>query len=1045
MEKLQQDFLFRGSLDELDPDVAELVRHETARQARTIIMIPSESTIPEAVREAVGSSFQNIYAEGYPSEDMRFMSEREIMDFGARLTDFRRNADARYYKGTEYANLIESLTRRRVAVAFATDKAKAEQLYVNVQPLSGAPANSAVYTALLQPGDTILSMDLVAGGHLSHGSPANRTGKWFNIVSYAVDPATELLDYAKIRELAIEHKPKILIGGYSSYPISPDWAAYRAIADEVGAILLADVAHFAGLIVAGAYPSPVGIADIVTFTTHKTLNGPRGAVIITHRKDLYAKIDKGVFPGEQGGPHMNNIAGLAVAMKFAQTEQFKSLQHQTVANARRLAERLKARGIRVPHGGTDSHMLVVDVKPIKGADGTSLSGDMAARILDIVGLVCNRQTIPGDTSALRPSGIRLGTPWITQRGASLETIDKLADIIADVLLACKPFSYMGKDSARAKIDFDILQNSRLALRDLIDSIGIDTDVKIDGYPHFSYLDDSYPAGWHSFTIKGERAESFLETASTSNVKALKAGESQVTNFLAPDGSVLASGWLEKSSDSLYTLYLKDNVSLVVTWLRSLSDGYVTADLQDIFVKVPGPVEVTHAGIATKPLSNPDASKGYADKVYFVGMNGEKLEKRGTDLPAFVYDAPEATGLKSVLWSVHKDLNAKMGEFAGYDMPLWYDKVMTEHLATRKAAGIFDVTHMGVWDMKGSGAEAFLDALTTNDVKALKVGDSHYTFFLDENGIPFDDLMIYRLGEDYFFIVVNASNNDKNWAWVNAVLQGKARVDAAMPSRRVPSENVVLRDLRAASSGADRRVDIALQGPKSQEILLSLEGSEADKAKVKKLTWAGITQVKLGGWDLIISRTGYTGERIAYEVFPHPDQAQAVFKKLIELGATPCGLASRDSLRIEAGLPLYGHELEGPLGMNPADAGMGSYVKLYKAFFVGKAAFGKHEAKRDAEVARFRMDSKGSRPAHQGDPIVDSRGRVVGIVTSCSIDSEGYQLGQVLLKDEFKKEGTQLAVFAGSARAKASDLSAMKLGDKVTMPETITILRRFPKR
>ncbi|MGJ3238426.1 MAG: serine hydroxymethyltransferase [Anaerolineae bacterium] len=1044
-EKIKQDFLFRGTLDELDPTVAELVRHETARQARTIIMIPSESTIPEAVREAVGSAFHNIYAEGYPSEKMRHMSERDILDYEARLADYRRNADDRYYKGTEYANMIESLARRRAAEIFANEYASADQLYVNVQPLSGAPANNAVYTALIHPGDTILSMDLIAGGHLSHGSPVNRSGKWFNIVSYAVDPITEQLDYEKIRELALEHKPKILIGGYSSYPIEPDWHQYRAIADEVGAYLLADVAHFAGMVATGVYPSPVGIADIVTFTTHKTLNGPRGACIITHRKDLSAKIDRGVFPGEQGGPHMNSVAGLAVALKFAQTEQFKTLQQQTVTNARRLAERLQSRGLRIPHGGTDSHMLVVDLRTLKGADGTSLSGDMAARVLDLVGIVCNRQTIPGDRSALRPSGIRLGTPWLTQRGADVDFIDQLADIIADVLLACQPFSYTGTNGKRTKIDFDVFQNARLAVRDLVDQLGIDTDAETDGYPHFYYLDDHYPAGWQTIAIRGAQATAFLDVASSNDVKTLQSGEMQPTNFLAPDGAVITSAWLEKHADDHYLLHTETQVARLLAWLRSLSDGFVVIDLDDIYAKVPGPVEVSYIGETEKNLSALDHDTAYASKAYFIGINGEDYQLEGDALPAFTWDQAEASGLKSVLWDVHRQLGAKMGEFAGYDMPLWYDKVLSEHLAVRENVGIFDVTHMGVWDVQGRDAEAFLDVLTANDLKRLKIGSSHYTFLLDENGIPLDDLLIYRLADEHFFVVVNASNNDKNWAWVNAVMRGEVRINPALPQLQLKIGDVTLRDLRAESSGADQRVDIALQGPNSKALLLALGGDERDLNRIKRLKWAGVTRVTLGGFDLIVSRTGYTGERIAYELFPHPDDASALFKQLVELGAVPCGLASRDSLRIEAGLPLYGHELAGDHDFTPSDASMGSYVKLYKPFFVGKTGFIAREHQRDAEISRFRMDNRGARPAHAGDPMVDSRGRVVGVVTSCSIDREGYQLGHVYLKQDFRKRNTQLAVFAGSARAKSPALSQLKLGDKAPMPEPITILSRFPKR
>ena len=1040
-----QDFLFRGELSELDPDVAELIRHETARQARTLIMIPSESTVPQAVREAVGSAFHNIYAEGYPLEETRRMSQQDILDYNQRLPEYRRDADLRYYKGTEYANIVESLARRRVAEVFQNDLVSADNLYINVQPLSGAPANNAVYTALVKPGDTVMSMDLLMGGHLSHGAPVNRSGKFFNIVSYGIDPETEALDYEAMMARALEHQPKILIGGYSSYPLHPDWHEYRKIADAVGAYLLADVAHVAGMIAAGVYPSPVGIADIITFTTHKTLNGPRGAVIITHRKDLSVKLDRGVFPGEQGGPHINSVAGLAVAMRLATTDQFRQLQHQTVANAKALAARLQARGLHIPYGGTDSHMLVVDCKSVKGPDGTTLSGDMAARILDLAGIVSNRQTIPGDTSALRPSGIRLGTPWITQRGFGLAETEELADIIADLLYACVPFRYTGKNGERARIDFDAFQTARLAVRDLVDRIGIDTDAVADSYPHFSYLDDPFPDGWNSFSLHGAAAGAFLQQALTADVQALAAGERASTLLLEVDGSLMSAGVVQAQADGSYLLHLRDNAARAAAWLRSLSDGFVVCDAADIYAKLPGPVDVRYVGQPQERLSIDEAAV-YAGKTSFIGMTGPQYAgPKAAAGATFAFAESQNGSLRQTpLTELHRQLKAKMAPFAGYDMPLWYDKVLTEHLAVRQHAGLFDVTHMGVFDAKGPGAAAFLDAISTNDVSRLAVGKSHYTFLLGTDGIPLDDLLIYRLAMDHFFIVVNASNNDRNWAWLQAVKAGSVVIDLAQPWRQIAGrDQFVLRDLRDASSGADQRVDIALQGPVSRDILLKLGGSDADLARVKAMAWGAIARVTLGGFDLIVSRTGYTGERVAFEVFPHPDHAEAVFKALIEQGAVPCGLASRDSLRIEAGLPLYGHELEGPLMMNPADAGMGGYVKLSKPFFIGKAAFIAHEAHRDAEILRFRLDSKGTRPAHQGDPIIDKRGRVIGIVTSCSVDSEGYQLGQAYVKRDFSKKGTQLAVYAGAARAQVADFSAMKMGDKAPVPETLTVISRFP--
>ena len=1042
------DFLFRGDIDELDSVTAELIRHETARQQQKLIMIPSESTAPYAVRHALSSPFHNIYAEGYPSEHTRQMTPADILDYGQRLPEFRRYGDQRYYKGTEYANIIESLARRRAAEIFADNGMTADDLYVNVQPLSGAPANNAVYTALLNAGDTVMGMDLIMGGHLTHGSPANRSGKFYNIVSYGIDPQTEKLDYQQMMDLALEHRPRLIIGGYSSYPFAADWGEYRRIADAAGAYLLADVAHVAGLIAAGVYPNPVGIADVVTFTSHKTLNGPRAAVIITHRKDLAAKIDRGVFPGEQGGPHVNTIAALAVALRLAASQQFRQLQRQTVANAKALADKLAARGFHLPHGGTDTHLMVVDCKSVTGPDGTRLSGDMAARVLDLAGIVANRQTIPGDRSALRPSGIRLGTPWVTQRGFKAAEIDVLGDIIADVLQACVPFSLMGRvrPLARAKVDFDVLQAAKIRARDLSAKAGIDTAAEAAGYPHFYYLDDDDEAQCYAISVRGAAAGDFLQVVLTSDVAALKDGESQPTHILEKDGAVMASGKVTRLSAADYRLDMAGQAARAVAWLRSLSDGFVLFDAQDIHAKAAGPVavEVMGGGEAVTMAG----TAGYDQKAYCIGMNGEHyLTQPADDLPKFNPDAAAVDMLRQTeLHSLHQELGAKLAPFAGYEMPLWYQSVSDEHLAVRRDAGIFDVAHMGVFDLRGPGAAHFLDMVTTNDVKRLAVGGSHYTFLLDVDGIPLDDLMIYRLAEEHFLAVVNAANNDKNWRWLNAVMAGEMMIDRRNPARQMEGRGrFELRDLRARQWGDERRVDIALQGPASRDYLLGLDGNDVDKAKIRNLAWAQVARVNLGGFDLIASRTGYTGERVAYELFVHPERAAALFGALVDMGAAPCGLAARDSLRTEAGLPLYGHELAGDLQMNPADAGFGAYVKLYKPFFVGKRAFIEHEARRNAQVSCFRMDSKRARPAHQGDPIVNRRGKVVGIVTSCSIDSEGGQTGQALMQKDVRKIGTKLAVFAGSARAKAREFGSLSIGKRVTMPEPMTIISRFPKR
>ena len=1129
-----KDFLFRGSVEELDTEVAELIRHETARQREKLILIPSESTVPFAVRDAISSPFHNIYAEGYPLENSRKMTQSEILDYGQRLPEFRRNADQRYYKGTEYANILEALARRRTAELFAGNGLGADDLYVNVQPLSGAPANNAVYSALLNTGDTVMGMDLIMGGHLTHGSPVNRSGINYNIISYTIDPVTERLDYEQIRDLAREHNPRLIIGGFSSYPFAADWNEFRSIADEVGAYLLADVAHVAGMIAAGFYPNPVGIADVVSFTTHKTLNGPRGAVLITHRRDLSRKLDRAVFPGEQGGPHINAMAGLAVALRIASSEQFRQLQKRTLANALRLAAKLESRGFRLPYGGTDTHLLLVDCKSITGRDGAVLSGDMAARILDLAGIVVNRQTIPGDTSALRPSGIRLGTTWVSQRGMGKAEIDTLGDIIGDVLEACAPFNLTGRvrPLPRAKVDFDVLQNASKRARQLSALIGIDTNAQADGYPHF-YAGEANDGAALQVSVAGAVAGDFLQIAATSDVAALNDGESQPTHLLEKDGSVMASGEVTRVSSSEYHLNIAGLSDRAVAWLRALSDGFAQFDDEDLHAKLPGPVAVSVLGeteltpspgpfpselgrrSSKSPVSSLRAdleggetpSAGFDRKAYHIGINGDStpapdplpeasdarhrdggkgskfkespsslaagkspsiaMGSRGhrpaggdlgagwSPLPRFV---PEVTAVdmlrETPLHGLHLELGAKMAPFASYNMPLWYKSVSEEHAAVRNDAGVFDVAHMGVFDLRGRGAEAFLDQVTTNDVRRLKVGASHYTFLLDVDGIPLDDLMIYRLADEHFLAVVNASNNDKNWAWLNAVIAGEVMIAPEQPARRIEgrvdtdrpgSDRFELRDLRLRQWSADRRVDIALQGPKSLDYLLQLGGSDADHTTVKRLKWAGVAKVTLGGLDLIVSRTGYTGERIAYELFVHPERAAELFRRLVDMGVTPCGLAARDSLRTEAGLPLYGFELAGDLNLNPAEAGFGAYVKLYKPFFVGKRAFVAQEARRKTQVSRFRLDAKGARPAHYGDPIVNARGRVVGTVTSCNIDSDGYQLGQALMDHGFRKPGTQLAVFASAGRAKPVDIGGLSLGKRVTLPQPLTILSRFPKR
>ena len=413
------------------------------------------------------ATFGNIYAEGYPREESRLQDESEILDFEMELAIYRRYGDPRYYKGVEYADILEALTRRRAAELFAANGLTADQLYVNVQPLSGAPANSAVYTALLQPDDTIMGLNLNDGGHLSHGSRVNRSGKIYNAVPYFVDPAdVNASTTTPSKRWRWKAQPQIIVAGYSAYPFIIDWQRFRDIADKCGAYLLADIAHISGLVASGVHPSPIGIADIVSTTTHKSLCGPRGAMLMTHRQDLSRRLDRAVFPGEQGGPHLNTMAALAVALRLARSEQFVALQKRIVHNASRLARSLTEHGIRIVGGGSENHLLLIDTKSVSH-DGVVLSGDIAARILDVAGIVVNRNTIPGDSGALNPTGLRLGTVWISQLGFGDAEVDMLAEAIATVLQGCMPYTYMGpggKELLRAKVDYAALQRGRAIVR-----------------------------------------------------------------------------------------------------------------------------------------------------------------------------------------------------------------------------------------------------------------------------------------------------------------------------------------------------------------------------------------------------------------------------------------------------------------------------------------------------------------------------------------------------------------------------------------------------
>ena len=400
---------FAAPLAQADPQVARSIRRELNRQQSQIELIASENIVSRAVLQAQGSVFTNKYAEGYPGK--------------------------RYYGGCEQADVVEALAIERLCQLFGAR-------FANVQPHSGAQANTAVMLALVKPGDTVLGMALSAGGHLTHGAKPALSGKWFNAVQYGVREGDCLIDYEELERLAHEHRPKLLIAGFSAYPRVIDWARLRAIADEVGALLMVDMAHVAGLVAAGVYPSPVPHAHVTTSTTHKTLRGPRGGVILSNDEEIAKKINSAVFPGAQGGPLMHVSAAKAVAFGEALQPAFQDYARQVVANAQALGETLRAGGLDLVTGGTDNHLLLVDLTD------SEMTGKELEHNLDEVHITANKNTVPGEKrSPFVTSGVRLGTPAVTTRGMGPAEMKEIADCIADCI-----FDFEGKkDDIAARV------------------------------------------------------------------------------------------------------------------------------------------------------------------------------------------------------------------------------------------------------------------------------------------------------------------------------------------------------------------------------------------------------------------------------------------------------------------------------------------------------------------------------------------------------------------------------------------------------------------
>lgn len=415
---IRQDGFFSEDLASADPEIFGAIGKELKRQQDKIELIASENIVSKAVLEAAGSIFTNKYAEGYPGK--------------------------RYYGGCEYADVVENLAIDRAKQLFGAN-------FANVQPNSGSQMNQAVFLALLQPGDTFMGLDLASGGHLTHGSPVNMSGKWFKVVPYGVRPDDHLIDMEEVARIARETKPKLIICGGTAYSRTWDFKRFREIADEVGAYLLADMSHFSGLVAGGAHPSPVPHAHVTTTTTHKSLRGPRSGIILSNDEAIAKKLNSAIFPGLQGGPLMHIIAAKAVAFKEALTPEFKAYAHQIVANAKALAETLADAGLSIVSGGTDNHLMLVDLR------AKNTTGKAAEKALDRAYITCNKNNVPFDTaSPFVTSGVRLGTPAGTTRGFGEEEFREIGRLIAEVVEGLKRNGDEGDGQVEAHVREKVL-------------------------------------------------------------------------------------------------------------------------------------------------------------------------------------------------------------------------------------------------------------------------------------------------------------------------------------------------------------------------------------------------------------------------------------------------------------------------------------------------------------------------------------------------------------------------------------------------------------
>ncbi|MEA3349643.1 MAG: glycine cleavage system aminomethyltransferase GcvT, partial [Chloroflexota bacterium] len=591
--------------------------------------------------------------------------------------------------------------------------------------------------------------------------------------------------------------------------------------------------------------------------------------------------------------------------------------------------------------------------------------------------------------------------------------------------------------------------------------GIDFEYARSEYPHYTFLPEDAKAEQITLRVTAWRARQHLNEICTSNIFALESGDSITTYMLDRGGELLDEVIVKRENqdeigrDQFLVTPTPKQAARITSWLRGLGDGYTLFDDEDVYRKVQGPVivekletKISHNG-AAKPgtpaekLIDTHPERFDLSKPYFVGQAHLNEFAPQTKPEVWTWEEPDTPLQRTELNEIHKEMGAKMVPFAGWDMPVWYSSVNEEHRAVREAAGLFDVSHMGVFEVVGPNATPFLDTVFSNYAAWIEDGQSMYGYFLNPDGSVIDDGIIYRTSAEHYYLIINASNEAKDWDWLNAVNNGEVLLDEDRPWLQVEAQ-ATLRNLKDPSVGERQKRDIALQGPASLEILQALTDDAELKAALARVRRTELIECELAEIPLVIARTGYTGESWGYEILVHPGDIKTLWKDILEAGepfsVKPAGLACRDSTRIEAGLPLYGHELAGEFNISPIEAGFHGYVKYHKPFFIGRKALLTQEKKRKRELIRFRVDDKGVRRPHTGDPVVDKRGKQIGLVTSCSIDVDKNLIGLAIVEKRYNQPETPISIFP--LRGKSLDEALMRR-NRVSMPISATVLTRFP--